>query len=349
MSNAPIGYPTRLDHLRWCANGSIPRYGFLRKVVDAQNHIMAHRRKVFARWGAATPAADVAGAIGTQTIWRFRCRTGYGAARMKFLVGFVPATTGNGGAGQALEIDVVNGGTQTLTITPGDRTGSATWSPDDLIIRTHFAEVDPNTVYSVAVRKLNGCRPVLFLAYEDADRAIDGSVDYFHELEPGIGEPVYDSVRDRLLKLALIWKVNGSQLLTWPGTRDGTSPTVASTTWTNVIDSATSVSASTAGFYLGDGSITLEEWCRLSDNKTIDVVLAAHGSVNTGVGNGEVRLQNSGGTLCSITGITTTPGWFTTTTTISALDTVSKADLQFRTAVGNTITLNAVSMYAYLA
>jgi hypothetical protein len=350
MSSAPFGYPLRLDHLRYARNGSIPQYLFARRASGGLNHVLAHKRKTFARWGAVTSGAMMAGATGTQTIWRFRCRTGHAATHMAFVVGFVGASLGNGGADQKFEIDVTvaGGATTTVTVRPGDlvRTASAPGLINERRVET---AVDADTTYEVACRKVNGCRVAYFLAYEKASREVDEDVDFYVELEGGLFEPVTDRIRERLLNYADVWKANGSHLLSWLGTRDGTSPTESGTAWVNVIDGNATISASTAGFYLGDGTITLEEWCRLSDNKTVDVVLAAHGSC-AGGSTGEVRLANSGGTLCSLTGISTTSQWYSTTTTISALDTVSKADLQFRVAAGgSTLTLNAVSLYCYLA
>lgn len=342
MANAPFGMPLLMSRRRFAANGMIPQALFAQRAAGNLAHLKAHRRKVFGRWGAVTGDGMVTSDAGTQTIWRTLVQTGVGASHVAFLVGFLPAP-GNA-SGQRLEIDLDDGGgAVTYAITPGDRTGTAAGSPNEATWRTLRAPVAEDTVYSIEVRKLNGCRPVSFLCYEQAPREAD------ENLEIGIGEPVTDAFRQTLLDgYAAAWKKNASHLISWLGTKDGTSPTESGTAWVNVIDGNATITANTAGFYLGDGTTTLEQWCRVSSNKTLDVVLAAHGSC-AGGSTGEVRLANSGGTLCSVTGIGSTSQWWTTTTTIAAIDTVSKADLQFRVAAGgSTLTLNAVSLFAYL-
>ncbi len=345
---APFAYPRRMDHLRYCPNGSIPQFLFAHRAAGGLNHIMAHRRKSFGGWGAATSGAMVVGAVGTQTIWRKRVRTGSGAVAIAFLVGFAPAAFGNSGTGQRIEIDVVGSGTTTLTMRPGDLSRTST-APGLLVWRRGEVEVDADASYEIAVRKINGARPLSFLAYEKGDEVVDESVDYFCALRPGAGEPITDALRQRMVEgYSNLWKRNGSHLLHWDGTRDGTSPTNSTTTFTNVIDGSTTVSSSTPGFFLGDGNATLEEWCRLSANKTIDVVFSAHGSTtaNTGL----VWLSNSYGTPLASVEVTTSEGWHDQVTTLSAVDLIAKVDLLFQgPGGGQTITLNAASVYAHLA
>jgi hypothetical protein len=347
-------FPRLVHANRFAANGNIPDAQFLGELVFGQNHIMAHRRKVVFRVPARMDSVRV-GSAGTINLWRFRFHAGYGATKLQFLIAFgVDVNSASGDPRIDIDVTEAGGATTTRTVRAGaviDATKGVTTTPSLIQWSRISADITANTTYEVLVKTIDYCRPLGMTVIESANTSL--STDYFHELEPGVDQPIYDSTRQRTLQgLSQIWRRNGSQLLNWsfPDTTSSSSaPTFASTTWTNVIDATTAVAASSAGFYLGDSNFRLNQWCRLSDATTLDVVLAVHASMSAG-STGEVRLQDSGVTRCSITGITTTPQWHTTSTTIANCDTLGKVDLQARTSnAANTLTLNAVSLYTYLA
>lgn len=355
MSTAFLQYPRLLNHKRWCKNGDVPDATFLRDLVYAQNHIMACRRKVILRHPVKTFYGNggiTYGLTGTTNLWRTRFHSGYGAARLRFLLPILRSASSSA-ADPRIDIDVTvaGGATTTRTIRSGVIAGASD-GPDRIEWRKPVVNISANTTYEILIKAIDYCRPLGVVIMEEATPTM--TADYYHNFEPGIEQPIYDSTRQSILQgLSQLWRRNGSHLLGWTNVdKSGTweaAPTYASTTWTNVVDAATSVSSSSAGYYLGDTSYLLDKWCRLSDSNTLDVVLAVYGSMSAG-STGEVRLEDSTGTRCSITGIGTTAQWYTTTTTISNCDTLGKVDLQARTSnVANTLTLRAVSLYTYLA
>jgi hypothetical protein len=358
-----VGIPRQINHKRWCKNGDIPDASFLRELVYGQNHIMSARRKVIFRHpihtfhGNGGLSGGFSAAAGTTNLWRALFHSGHGCTRLRFLIGFA-ATTNASATDPRIDIDVTEfgspGSTLTTTLRAGASLGGTENGPNRILWRKPVSEtlVD-NQQYEILIKAIDYATPLGLCVIEEAQTSLNN--DYFHAIEPGIDTPIYDSIRERTLQgLSEIWRHNGSHLLNW--TFVGTSlapwtpPTYSSTTWTNVVDGSTSVSSSTPGYYLGDsGGYRLENWCRLSDDTSLNVVFGAYASMSAG-STGEVRLQNGGGTVCSLTGITTTPQWHTTTTTINGTDTLDKVDLQARTSNGaNTLTLHAVSLYTYLA
>jgi hypothetical protein len=147
-----------------------------------------------------------------------------------------------------------------------------------------------------------------------------------------------------------MWRRNGTHLYTWPGAGTGTNPTFGAS-WANVIDDGTGgANSATPGVYLlGDSTYDMATHCRRSDGATIDVVLAAHGSVAAG-SDGEVRIVDSstGSAVATLGSIGTSSQWYSTTATISNADLGRKYDLEARSAA-STLTLNGVSVYSYLA
>lgn len=347
MSTALKRYPKQIHYRRYARNSFVPEAAFPGRVVAAQNHIMAYRRKTFL---TANDLGRGSGVAGSSDLYRFYCRTGHGATHMAFVVGLGLDNTSTGADPYVrCAVTEIGVGTTNLDLHGGAFNGTPDDSPSEISWQDGLVAVTPNALYSVVVTAVDYARLFSILAYEVASDEVDDATDYFAEFNYSGGVPIYDSLAQRTSQgLSQLWRHNAGQLLTWPGAGTGTSPTYATTTWTNVIDAATSVTASTAGFYLGDGDQTLEAWRRASDT-TLDVVLAVHCSV-TGSATGEVRLIDSVGTRASITGMGTGSAWYTTATTMSGLDTLGKADLQCRTSNGaNTVTLNAVCLYAYLA
>lgn len=352
MAKALRAYRPLIHSHRYARNGCIPESAFYGAALKAQNHVMAYRRKLFATWSDWVNGGSL-GYAGTTNMFRFRGHVGYGATKLvfSFALGLDNKNTGTDPR-VTVSATEVGGSTVSSTVHHGfNGSVGATDSPSEIAWRKVEIDVNPNTTQEVVIQAIDYARILSFGAWEVASDEIDDTINYFNENPSGLGLPIYDTTRSGLLiGLSNLWRRNGSHLLSWPGSGTSTFPTQTGTTWKNVIDDATSVSSTTAGFYLFDGDETLEAWCRQSDasTHTLDVVLAAYGS--TSASTGEVRLENGSGTLCSVTGITTTPGWFTSTTTIAGVDAIDKCDLQFRTAInGPTLTLNAVSLYCYLA
>lgn len=352
--NAPKIYPPIIEPARWCRNGQVPDAYLLRRLVGMQNHLMAYRRKTFCRWGNIDTVDT--GATGDVNMWRFRGHTGYGATHIEFDVGMLPPGPFSTGLTPVVTISVteVGGGTTSETLTYADNSVSWTDAPNLMSwVRPRIA-VTANTTIEVLVKTNDFARIGSFAAYEIASPVVASATDFYHELAPGIEQPVYDSIRQRMMQgFRGMWKRNGQQLYTFLGDGSGTNPSVTGTTWTNVIDGGTTGWAtSSPGIYLADtggGGPALPY--RLSDSASpgFAVVLAVYGQVTTASNGGEVRLyDNIEGEVVKITGITTTLQWHTTTATIANVDTLAKLDVQMRHSVAaNTLRVDAISLYAY--
>lgn len=345
-------YPNRIDDKRHARNRFLPEDTFLRKAHNAANHVQAYRCKgIFSRGDLINTPASAAGT--TVTRFRFRNHSAYGARYYVFrlTLGLHNDTLGTPTNPRVdIDVTIAGGATTTATVYHGQNAGGITAdSPNELVDRVVRVAIDPVTTYEVNIDEIDGARILAICVHEEHYEEIDTSRDFYvDQLGGQTGFPIYDATRGRLLEgLSKVWRRGGPMLLCWPG--ETTAPTfTGGTTFTNIIDSTTAVAASSAGWYLGDTDATLEMLARMSDNKTIDVVFAVYAQV-TGGNTGEVRLQDSGGTRCSITGVTTTLQWHTSSTTIANLDTLGKVDLQARvTNPVHSLSLRAVSIYAHL-
>ena len=346
---APLQQPKYINHEKWCANGLVPDVRFLNLALRSQNHAMAYRRKTFMVWGDLYNA--YAGALSSAILWRFRCHTGYGATKIKFLLGVARTDTGVGAPVEPLvTIGYTEVGVGSSSVEVQANLGNSNDAVDaPYEISWHEPEftVTANATYEVSIAATDWSRPVYICAYEEASDVVDDSVSYFNETQPNTFTPVYDGLREKLLVgLSNMWKRNGSHLYTWAGDGDGTNPTYNSTTWTNIIDGSTTTGAAIPGIILNTDD-QLSALCRYKDSaaQTLSVVMAVHGSTNSG-STGAVRFYDGSATLASITNISTVSQWYTTT--VSAFDLPEKVYIEARDSTPNTLTLNAVCLYAYL-
>jgi hypothetical protein len=353
MADRFLRFPRLLNHRRWCVNGRIPDASFLQQLVYGANHVMAQRRKVI----MCTPQRCELwwiGASGTTNLWRARFHTGHGASKLQFKVA-LSASVDSSAADPRLTFSLTDVGaatTTTRTIRQGVSYGTTTDGPSAFVYREPVMACSPNTTYELLVQAIDYIRPQSLAITEVATTSM--SADYYHDLEPGIETPIYDSIRQRILEgYSNMWRRNGAHLLSWSevGWIDGGSnfpgnQSLTSATWQNLVDrSSTSVSSSTPGYYLGYAPHRL---CRISDGNTLNVVFAAYASCSAGTA--DIRLQDSTGTRCSLTGIGTTPQWYSTTTTIANTNTMTdKVDLQYQKNGGGNVNIRAVSLYTYLA
>jgi hypothetical protein len=352
---APSFYPRLIQPARFARNAMVPEYGFAARCADAQNHVNAYRHKTPLVWSDWVNVG--AGVSGTTAALRFRYHSGHNATSLNFLlaIGLDASTGGGGGGGGTLgadpgvqiDVKISGGATTTSTVHQGANAASTADTPSNIAWRTVTVAITANTDYEVTISTIDYGRILSACAYETGATVVDSS-NYFVNYDPTIGFPIYSQFRKAQLQgTSTLWRHNGPQLVTWPGNYPNAAPTNGTTTWKNVLDDATVVSASTAGFKPMGGDMSL--LTRLSDGNTLDVVLSVYCSV-TGSATGEVRFQDSTGTRCSITGMGTAAAWYTLATTIAATDTIDKLDLQFRSSNAlNTITLHAVSLFAYLA
>lgn len=346
--NALKRYPRLIHHKREARNSHIPQATFKGRLLHAQNHVMAYRRKMFFTWGDFDNR--MSGDSGTDARFRWRCHTGYGKdvhIVVEGLIGLHDTVIGVP-VDPSVELIVTPAGGAALpteTAHYGQSDGSPTDAPTEWGRFKLRVPVSANTTYEAVVNTVDWGRILSICAYEEASPIIDTTVDFYvDEATTSVGFPVLDQQRqDHLEGLSKCWRKNGAHLYTYPSPATGV--LTPGTTWQNLIDDTTAVSsASCKSLVRGVDSMT-----RVSDALAIDVVLAVYAQA-TGGNTGEVRFEDSAGTLCSITGITTTLQWHTTTTTISAWDERGAVDVQFRNSNGaHSLNVHAVSLYAYLA
>lgn len=339
MSVANLVYMPKIHFKRWARNGMVPDAKFAAGLVRHLNHTIAYRRKTvwtFGDWDTTAPSG---------TPHRFRFHSGVAATKLLFRLGLTAATEFPTDPYVTISVTVAGGATTTEEVHIG-LGNFGTLTPDRVFWCNPGIAISENTTYEVSLAMSDGARVVSGCAFERASN-ITSSNSSFVEEPPNAFYPIYDQLRQNLLEsYSSVWKRNGSHLMTW-SMNATTAPTFTSTTWTNVIDGSTSVSGATPGYYLDDGSgRDLTQHCRVKDGTTIDVVFAAYANC-TGGSTGEVRLQNSSGTNVSLTGITSTAQWHTTTTTIASVELIGKTDLQARVAAGgSTLNLHSVCLYA---
>lgn len=330
-------YKPPIHHREWARNGMVPHTQFPRLALTSLNHVYAFRRKTFLVFGG--PALVASSAL---TAHRVRCRTGHAATHITFIIGACGDST-TLQSQITVSLTKVGGATQTRTVSPSTASVLLPDAPSNVSYFNIPLPVDADSEYEMSISidnhgiLLSGC------VYE---QATDETLPYFSALQPGALHPITDQLReDLLVGLSNAWKRNGSHLVSWTVQSATIAFQNATTTWTNVLDDTTTApGATTLGFYLQD----LQPWCRLSEPNTLRCTFAAYASC-AGGSTGEVRLQDSSGTRCSLTGIGSTAQWYTSNVAID-ITSMSKVDLQARVAAaGSTITLEAVSMYTYVA
>ena len=351
MSAAPKIYPNIIQPQRWCRNGLVPDTGFLKQMVRAQNFTMAYQPKTFCSWGDVDNA--MAGTAGTVNRYRFRCHTGYGTTHIGFVFGLLQANTSGTNPRITISATEVGVGTTTKTIYHGVSGTSSTDAPNNVTdVRTKIA-VTANATYEMLVSTIDFARISDLMAYEVKATEVDSAVDYFHELAPGVGQPIVDNVRERIFTgLTALYKRNGPHLYSFLGNGDASNPSFTGTTWTNIIDGTTTSTGEAAGIYTSDvGGGGPTHSYRLSDAgaPAFAAVLAVYGQVTTASNGGEVRFYDDAeGVIATITGITTTLQWHTATVNIGPLDTIGKLVVQARhSTAAHTLRVDAVSLYAY--
>lgn len=352
FATASLIIPRLIQPRRWHTNGRPPDVRYLRDVIRAQNHTVAYRRKTFFSWGDLD--APHAASASELKLFRFRCHTGHGATHLGFLLGLGRTDVGNAATATPyvnVGVTPAGGSVTNVRVYGGQTNGTVTDAPSTILWRQVQVPVSGATTYEVIISAVERARVLSACAYEIAGREVDPSVDWYVAEQPGVEAPVFDGTRERILRgMSEMWRRNGTHLYTWPGAGTGVNPTFGAS-WTNVIDDGTGgANSATPGVYLlGDSTYDMATHCRRSDGATIDVVLAAHGSVAAG-SDGEVRIVDSstGSAVATLGSIGTSSQWYSTTATISNADLGRKYDLEARSAA-STLTLNGVSVYSYLA
>lgn len=333
---------------QWCRNGRHPDAQLMTRMIDQANHLGICRLQEYASFCvpiASIPASAAAGA--DRDRWRFQFHTSPFARYVwTDMVLAIAADDYNPGA----RLRIVDTGGSTFgdaTFYYGSAINHSSDTPDTLgygkttLVSAGAAlEIDPDTDYRGTFTDVGGGRLVAATVYEwglqpDTDNG-------YLPTNYGHSTPVYDEDRYDLAAMARgLWKHQAGKLFLWASDTDAASPTNATTTDTNAIDtSITTISTTTPGFIV-DGTYRATRM-----RTTIPCVFWAYGKCSSS-GNGRVYLKNSAGTvLATISGFTTSDGWATTTVSLPA--TLAKYDVHFEALAGTT-TLRAFGLYQYKA
>lgn len=306
--------------VRWeqnARNGMSPSGNFYAQCMQSQNFSMISRtREVFSRSWPLTSATTTSG---TTNLARFRFRSRYGATRLRAYVVLSP-TDRYDAVSPRCEIDVTESGGGTETIGPfyyALAQTAPTDAPDEWCATNAYCTISPATVYECNVKVIDWCRLLAITVVEEIDATVDPTVNYFNAYEASATSPLFDVMRERLLAGSVaMWKQGAGTITHW-ARPDGTAQTRTSATLANLIDGSTTGSPATSapGFYLD---------CNYRNTvarTTVSFEAAVYASTSSG-SSGVVHLTDSGGTnRISITGIGTTPGWYTATGSLSTAET----------------------------
>lgn len=333
-------------------NGLFPNAATWTTVINAQNHAMGYRhREVYRRAWELGQATGVFGS-GTNTIGRFRFRTGFGVTTLTYVVMMgIDNTTGGPSGGLAtnpyLEIDttISGGATTTRDFYYGLQSAPAgTDAPAETYLTTADVSVTASTVYEVAIKSIDYARPIAIVAYEQASQTVTESTNHYNLHQPGAGAPIYDANRQRMaLGLSEMWRTMGGITWHW-GLQDGAARTRTSATYINIIDNATTGTPATSdyGFYLNP------QYHNTISATTVPFEMAVYGSMNAPACTGNVRLIDSAGNVLGPVAVNSnTDGWFTATINLPASSTFYTA--QYAGDGVNQLSVRNISLIEYTA
>lgn len=346
----PPALPAPLPEDRFAQNGDAPSPSALRRVAWAYNHVSRHQRKLVwtvAHAGDNTPSP----ATNDELTHPFCFRTGENVSEVEVVMGLGPTESSNGVNSAYCTVEFYDG--STTLITPEmyyPRVAAGPYSPLEVAWRVARITTDDgllaDTEYRGHVHQLHGSRLHSAAVYEKALTVSDSTASGVADPLPlGAHMPIYDSsVQDLAETGTTLWRHNASQLLCWSQHTPLLVPTPNSTTWENVFDSAVSAfSATTQGYHLATQYHD-------SAKADIPVVLGVYATRSSGTGTLEVKLEQSGGTLLSQTGIGTTMTPFNSSTHTIAAAAPEKTDILVRCSDNSTTwNVHAIGLWEYEA
>lgn len=330
--------PQIVEYRRDAMNGMYPSANFYAAIVNAQNHVVAHRHREVYNFETELGAAAY-GYSGTTTIARFRFRAGYGATSARVVV--LMGRDNTGAVASTPSASVTFNGTDAGPFAFGVSSVATDDEPDNLATFTGTVALTGGTVYECAVSTVDYARVLGVSVQELGSLTVDEAINYYTSWRPVANGPIYDSDIQRTLEgLSKIWKQNGGTACHW-GLKSGAARTRTSATPINIIDnSSTSVSTSTPGW-------TLDLRYRNSRRRTgVPVELAVYGSIPAGTG--AVTLVDSGGATVATANVTSLSAtWSTAAVTLPA--TLAKYDIHVAGDGTNMASVYAVSLTEYEA
>lgn len=302
--NTTLRDPGLIPWRRFCRNGRVVS-GMLESTLrEATNHCVAYRRKSVFK-GVPLSSVATSGSSG-DALFATTFRTGYGATQIAARILAVPVPSAIT-IDPYFDIQITDGYTGGSTTTgsefhaPMAPNGSSTITPDNFVTGVVTVDCSENTVYRIWIRG-NNARIVGACFYElgtvPVDTANGGTLDLgIHANSPILDKDV-GNLRDAHQEL---FARNGAVLFWWSADNHGTSNrTITGTTYTNVFDATTTVTANTVGMVVDTdylGSYSTGPKVVIAVNANIVAPGAANGSfkVTDGTNNYEITGINSAG------------------------------------------------------
>ena len=346
---APV-YPTPINEDTVCRNGQRAPGRVMRQLQQGLNSIIAFRRKVPFAYSQSMQSA-VGGASGTNDLWRFMFRTGYGVEKLVFEFGLLEADSATAADPYvAIGITPVGGSeftTQELhynafQAAPFDTPDRLTWG------RIYYRTSDStplleNTEYEVRVRVSNYARVLTMVCHEQGKRIADTSDTAATHARNGAGSPIIDEDFEHMMEAqTAAWKKNGAHVFTWvPASGVGPLFDTKGGSDENLWDtSVTGVSASNPNIKAG------LQYHNSSSQTTVPVKMAVYGQRTAGAGtvaNNKVIMEGLSGGNIEVTGIGNTAQWYTATGTWAVTD--QNFILSVNTDAADTIRIDSVCLW----
>lgn len=193
--------------------------------------------------------------------------------------------------------------------------------------------LDPDTDYTAVLTEHDNAR-VQSIAVGEIGLNPDTSNGYAPMVS--VGGPILDTDRSTVATMASqLYRRGGAHLWNWYAETDASAPTIASATYTNVIDGT---STTVNGFSPG-ATLDLRYRDRLKDAGDVPVVMKVYASATAAAG--VVRLVDLDGTLLSVP-VTGAAGWYAVNGMLP--NTLIKYDIHAAASSGS-VTVYSVSIY----
>lgn len=341
MSLISVNYPLIIEPYRHARNALLPDSAFYSDCHAALNHALVYRgSEVFRR----SNLLGYTRASGTNTVWRWRFRSGYGQTKLHCvgIAGLASASAANPYI--TINVTLSGGATQTLTVYNGNTDATPSDGPSELTSFEHTFDIDPASVYECTAVTVDYGALLALSCFAHGDPEIDDTVNYFTEHEPAGTHPIYDTNQQRLIEGGgRLLRRNRGLHTNWC-LYDGAARTRTSATYINLIDnsSATPPTSTSPGYRF----VTTAR--NTSSRTTIPVEVAVYGATQVG-GSGTVVLRDTSGTdAVTVTLTNSVDAWVVGTGTIS-VGTGQKYDLMYAGDGANQLQVRSVHVAEYEA
>ena len=344
----PIPTPPLIHHRRFTRNGQAPQAAYYKRVADAQNHVVAYRRKWIASW--SQPLNNLATRVATAglPVWRTYFHSGHGV--LKINVNLVLGTA-YGAAGPATAPEVYaqlkNPTTGAVVCTSAvvacTHSASTAVGPDTWAMAELSLPASDDTDYWLQLYTSDFARIISAEAHEvpklPVNDAVTGAVDPRYS----VGSPIWDgAMSDLAANQTELLRSNRRHLISW-SIYDGVSAiTNATDAILNVIDGTSTAWSETTnpGFYIQN------QYCNTYGRTLVPCVLAVYGENTVHSADSSFRLYYAAGSYVEVTGIGDALGWYTAAVQVPVAA-AKKFDPVSLNGASSTVRIDAVALLEY--